>query len=119
MGLVSSLVSVSDADPLAASAVSVAESDAGVEVVYDSVGKETWDESLASVRDIEINFTAPEDPLTIFIDREKYEKIVINLISNAKDALEETKKASITIKMENDSESSGFIKIFITIVFNK
>jgi signal transduction histidine kinase/ligand-binding sensor domain-containing protein/DNA-binding response OmpR family regulator len=40
-------------------------------------------ESLASVRNIQLKFAAQEQPLTVYIDREKYEKIIINLLSNA------------------------------------
>ena len=40
-------------------------------------------ESLASVNDIELRFTSPEEPITVYVDREHYEKIITNLLSNA------------------------------------
>ena len=40
-------------------------------------------ESLASVRDIELQFTGPEEPVKVYLERQHYEKIIINLLSNA------------------------------------
>ncbi len=62
-------------------------------------------ESLASVRDIEINFAAPEASLTIYIDREKYEKIIINLISNAIKFTEENGRVSVDISNSEGANS--------------
>ncbi len=40
-------------------------------------------ESLASVRGINLQFIGPEEPLTVYLEREHYEKIIINLLFNA------------------------------------
>ena len=40
-------------------------------------------ESYASVNDIELKFVAPNKHITAYLDREHYEKIIINLVSNA------------------------------------
>ena len=40
-------------------------------------------ESFASVNDIELRFVAPNEHISVYLDREHYEKIIINLISNA------------------------------------
>ncbi|MCK6622735.1 MAG: response regulator [Calditrichia bacterium] len=40
-------------------------------------------ESLASVRDIKLQFNGPEEPLMVYLEREHYEKIIINLLFNA------------------------------------
>jgi signal transduction histidine kinase/ligand-binding sensor domain-containing protein/DNA-binding response OmpR family regulator len=40
-------------------------------------------ESLASVNDIELEFTGPDEPITVYLDREQYEKIITNLLFNA------------------------------------
>jgi signal transduction histidine kinase/ligand-binding sensor domain-containing protein/DNA-binding response OmpR family regulator len=40
-------------------------------------------ESLASVNDIELQFIGSEEPVTVYLDREHYEKIITNLLSNA------------------------------------
>ena len=40
-------------------------------------------ESLASVNDIELRFVGPEEPITVYLEREHYEKIISNLLINA------------------------------------
>lgn len=40
-------------------------------------------ESLAIVNNIQLQFTSPEGPLTVYLDREHYEKIISNLLFNA------------------------------------
>ena len=40
-------------------------------------------ESLAGVDDIELRFTGPEEGVSVYLEREHYEKIITNLLSNA------------------------------------
>lgn len=63
-------------------------------------------ESLASVRDIEIDFIAPDQLDTIFIDREKYEKIIINLISNAIKFTEDGGNITVQLSVNSDHAAS-------------
>ena len=40
-------------------------------------------ESLGSVKDIELQFMGPDEPVMVYLNREHYEKIITNLLSNA------------------------------------
>ena len=40
-------------------------------------------ESMARMSDIELYFTGPDAPVTVYLDREHFEKIITNLLSNA------------------------------------
>lgn len=60
-------------------------------------------DSLAEIKKIHLRVIAPEDPLEIFVDRDKIEKILVNLLANAFKFTPE--EGSITIIIERTMES--------------
>jgi len=66
--------------------------------------------SFASEKDIELTFTKDHSDYTGYIDKEKFNKIIINLLSNA---FKHTQKGSIKVEIAK-SEIQGFVKVRIS-----
>ncbi|NIQ04581.1 MAG: hypothetical protein GWO20_02270 [Candidatus Korarchaeota archaeon] len=63
-------------------------------------------ESLAGVNDIELKFVGPKEPLTVYLDREHYEKIISNLLSNALKFTPEEGKIEVEVSVaEREGET--------------
>ena len=66
--------------------------------------------SFATEKNIELAFTQGHSDFNGYIDKEKFNKIIINLLSNA---FKHTPKGSIKVELAK-SENQGFVKIRIT-----
>ena len=64
-------------------------------------------ESLAARKQINLSFQAPEAPLLAFIDRDKLEKIVVNLLSNAFKFTEQGGSVEVVIDIPPGPPSKG------------
>lgn len=69
-------------------------------------------ESLASVHNINLQFTGPEEPLMVHLEREHYEKIMTNLLFNALKFTPENGKVEVAVSLPtpNPSQEGSFYK---------
>ena len=64
-------------------------------------------ESLASVKDIELQFTGPGEAVMMYLEREHYEKIINNLLSNALKFTNSGGKVEVGIRISGSGDRSG------------
>lgn len=60
-------------------------------------------ESLAGIRDILLQFTGPKTPVTVYLERQHYEKIIINLIFNALKFTPDNGKINVSVSASDEN----------------
>jgi signal transduction histidine kinase/ligand-binding sensor domain-containing protein/DNA-binding response OmpR family regulator len=72
-------------------------------------------ESLACVNDIELRFKGPEEEITVYLDREHYEKIITNLLFNALKFTPAGGQVMVDLSsIRKDGNNIDFIEIKVT-----
>ncbi len=60
-------------------------------------------ESLAGIRDISLKFTGPDTPVSVYLERQHYEKIIINLIFNALKFTPDNGKINVSLSVKDEN----------------